>query len=370
MSDQATTIIDTVSEPCPSCGSQLSYSAKHKKLNCSYCGYQEEIDSSSDKVVEKSLADAAQRISDFIPEEAGKKVFDCQNCGSKFMVEATEVKVTCGFCGSKNVNLEAYQHQYIQPSGIIPFYVSREEAVKGFDTWIKKGWFHPNKLKRLANLEGLHGIYIPCWTYDAQVHADWSGQAGHYYYETRNVRVNGQMQQQRVQKVRWVHRSGSLDHFFDDILVVASTGLDQNALERILPYRLEEVVNFDPRLLLGWESEIYQVEVDEGYQRADSIMDFKMRHMCSAQLGGDTQRNLQVHSTKRAQTFKHIVLPIWISSYHYNNKTYHFTINGQTGKVNGEKPISWIKIAILVLLFMAFIFGVYMLRESGVLQDL
>jgi DNA-directed RNA polymerase subunit RPC12/RpoP len=365
----APTINESLSLPCPSCGSELRYSAEHRKLRCDYCGYVEEIDHSNDKVVEKSLTDAANKLADFVPEDFGKKVFDCQNCGAKFMVESEKVKVKCGFCGSTKVNLEAYQHQYIQPVGIIPFYVSRDEAESKFKDWIRRGWFHPSKLKRMAALEDLHGIYLPCWTYDAQTESDWRGDAGYYYYETRMVRVNGKMQPQQVQKIRWQHRSGHLSHFFDDILVVASGGLEQKALERILPFRLEEVVNFDPRLMMGWESEIYNLEVDKGYQVADEIMDFKIRHMCSAQLGGDTQRNLRVSSQKFEQTFKHIILPAWICSYTYRDKLYHFSINGQTGKVHGQKPISWIKIAILVVLFALIIVGIYYLRESGILQQ-
>jgi len=130
------------------------------------------------------------------------------------------------------------------------------------------------------------------------------------------------------------------------------------------------VVNFDPRLMIGWEAEIYNLEIDDGYQQAEHIMNYKLRNMCSAQLGGDTQRNLHVQSQKSAQTFKHIILPIWLCSYHYNNKLYHFTINGQTGKVYGKKPTSWWKIAGLILLFALFVFGVWYLRESGMLQNL
>ncbi len=355
--------------PCPSCGSQLRYSAKAKKISCDYCGYLEDIDDSTDKVVEQSLSNTMSLVKDYVPEEVGKKVFDCGSCGAKFMVESDRLKVSCGFCGSTNVNLEAFDHQCIQPVGIIPFYISRDEATSSFKKWIRRGWFHPSKLKSLAAMEDLHGVYIPFWTYDAKTESEWSGQAGHYYYETEQVRIKGRMQTKKVQKVRWHQRSGRLSHFFDDILVAASRGLEQRVVERILPFRLGEVVNFDARLMVGWEAEIYQIEVDEAYHIADLIMDDKIRHMCSAQLGGDTQRNLHVSSSKSGQTFKHIILPIWISSYMYNNKIYHFTINGQTGKVYGNKPISWLKIAILVLIFVLFMVGVWYLRHSGLLRN-
>lgn len=355
---------NTISPTCPSCGSELSYSAEVKKIACNYCGYTEDIDQGNDKVVEQSLHDAMEVASSFIPEEVDKKVFDCQNCGSKVMVESDQVKVGCGFCGSKNINLEAYDHQYIQPVGIVPFYISRFEAEKIFAKWLKQGVFHPNKLKRLAAVEDLHGIYIPFWTYDAETESSWRGEAGHYYYETRRVRVNGKMQTKQVRKVRWTYRTGRLSHFFDDVLVVASGGLVQKDIERVLPFQLKEVVNFDPKLMAGWESEIYSLEVDDGYQVADKIMDNKIRNMCSAQLGGDTQRNLYIESGKSAQTFKHIVLPLWLCSYMYNNKLYHFTINGQTGKVYGQKPLSWAKITLTIILVLAIIFGIWYLGEG------
>lgn len=359
---------NTVNVDCPSCGSNLRYDADKKKIACNYCGYLEDINQENDLVIEKILSKALELKHDFEPIITGKKVFDCQNCGAKFTVEQDKVKVSCGFCGSKNVNTEAYQDRYIQPVGIIPFMISRKEGEAVFRKWIKQGAFHPSKLKSLANVEELHGVYIPFWTFDAQTESDWSGDAGTYYYETKTVRVGGQVQKKQVRKTRWRRRSGHLSHFFDDVLVVASHGIEQKSVERILPYKLEEVINFDPRLMVGWEAEVYQMEIDQGFSIADSIIDNKLRRMCSHELGGDTQRNLHVSSQKSDHTFKHIILPLWICSYTYQNKIYHFTINGQTGKVYGKKPISYIKIAGVVLFLILLIVAVYYLRESGILK--
>jgi hypothetical protein len=54
-------------------------------------------------------------------------------------------------------------------------------------------------------------------------------------------------------------------------------------------------------------------------------------------------------------TFKHVLLPVWVASYRYHYKTFRFMINGQTGRVEGEKPISWIKVAIAVVLAVVII---------------
>ncbi len=332
-------------------------------MACGHCGFSEDYSRSNDQLIENPLNEAVLAAPMQVIEDIGKKVFDCQSCGSKFMVESDKVKVKCGFCGSDNVNVEAFEHQYIKPAGIIPFQISREKSEEGFKKWIKKGWFHPNKLKHLAVMDDLHGIYIPFWTYDAMTDSSWVGEAGYHYYETQQIRVNGQMQTQQIQRTRWQSKSGQLKHFFDDILVVASHGLKQEDIDKIFPYKLDEVVNFDPKLMLGWEGEIYDVEVDEGYDSANRIMDRRLHDLCSMELGGDEQRGLHIQTRKYLKTFKHIILPLWISSYRYQNKLYHFTINGQTGKVGGKKPISPFKVAFAIITFILIIVGVVLLAQ-------
>jgi len=150
-------------------------------------------------------------------------------------------------------------------------------------------------------------------------------------------------------------------------VVSSSANLNQAFLERILPYRMEDTVNFDPRLMVGWESEVYSVELDEGYVTADAIMDRHIRNMCSHALGGDTQRNLSISTQKSDQTFKHIVMPVWLASYKYQGKIFRFVVNGQTGKVYGKKPISWWKVSFAILMFVLFILAIVWLAESGAL---
>ncbi len=356
-------------EDCPSCGNHLVYSAEKKKIHCSYCGYLEDANPESDKVIENELKVALDKLKGFEPSYVDDYGYQCGNCGANFIIEKDVVSLNCGFCSSQSVNKTAIAKKFINPIGIIPFYISSQEASKAFKKWINQGWFHPSKLRSHSTMENLHGIYIPFWTFDAKTNSVWSGQAGHYYYVSERVRINGRMQTQQVRKVRWESRNGRLDHFFDDVTISGSNKINRELLSRVLPYRLNEVVNFDHRLLLGWETEVYDVELDEAYQLSDQVMDYKLRHMCSAQLGGDVQRNLHVVSTKTDQTFKLLVLPVWLSAYKYNNKIYHFVINGQTGRVYGKKPLSWVKIGFLILLFVLFIVGVYFLRKSEILMS-
>jgi DNA-directed RNA polymerase subunit RPC12/RpoP len=350
---------------CPSCGSRLHYSADHKMLSCDHCGYKEDFNKDNDHIVEIKLDQALSGLGYYIPENEDRKIYDCKGCSAKFSLDSSQTRVICAFCGSENVNLEAYDHKYVRPSGILPFQVSKKKAEEEFKNWIKRGWFHPKKLKKLAEIDSLHGVYIPFWTFDAQTKNQWSGEAGYYYYETVRVQINGQWQTKQVQKVRWVAKSGSFDHFFDDVVVSASHNLEQSFLNRILPFNLKELVNFDGRLMVSWESEIYSVELNEGWTKGEALMDSQLRMMAMQALGGDTQRGLVLRSQKDAQTYKHIILPIWLASYRFTNKIFRFVINGQTGKVYGQKPIAWWKIILLVMVFVAIIAGIYFLREMN-----
>ncbi|MEM6725582.1 MAG: hypothetical protein AAF598_16190 [Bacteroidota bacterium] len=349
--------------PCPSCGSELAYSAEKKMIVCGHCGHQEPVNEAQDRILENNLQEAIHQMPSYEPELQGQKVMECQNCGAETIIDAKKVNLSCGFCGSEKINQDAQRHKYLQPAGIIPFQLPEGEADNKFDKWIKKGWFRPSKLQRLASREALHAVYVPFWTFDAQTESDYSGQAGYHYYETKTVKVGDSFQQKRVQKTRWVHRSGHLSHFFDDVMVVAADGIQPKLMKKILPFNLKKLVNYDPRLAVGWETEVYNVELDQGYKKAEQDIDAQIRNLVKAAIGGDVQRVHSIQTFKYDQTFKHILLPIWVCSYMYQNKIYQFAINGQTGKIKGQKPISWFKVVGLILFITAIILLIVFLQQ-------
>jgi len=85
--------------------------------------------------------------------------------------------------------------------------------------------------------------------------------------------------------------------------------------------------------------------------------------MSSAEVPGDTQRNLQIHPTFSAQTFKHILVPVWLLSYLYGAKTYQVVVNGYDGRMAGQYPKSPWKIAFLVLLAI-IVFFIFMVASQ------
>lgn len=137
--------------------------------------------------------------------------------------------------------------------------------------------------------------------------------------------------------------------------------MPQDEYESVFPYQLEELVNFDPRYLSGWKADVYDIAVHEGYEKAEDIMKNAIHDACADLCRIDTYRGLEVQTSYSNQSYKHVLLPLWLCSYVYGKKTWHFLINGQTGKIHGKKPVSAIKVVLLVLLVLIVVIAIAML---------
>ena len=349
--------------PCPGCNSQLYFSPKDQMLVCGHCGTQVEIGQSKDRILEHNLRQQLEAGND--PSvTVEQRVYQCKRCGSQSVFTSEVPTFTCSFCNYLAVNPEAYKTRVIQPSGIVPFKVDRQQSLEIFKSWIGKGWWAPGDLREVARHDALHGIYLPFWTYDAQTHSKWSGYGGRYYYETEYYTDgNGRRQSRQVRHTEWIYRSGTFDHFFDDILIGGANELSQREYESVFPYQLDELVNFDPQYLSGWQADVYDIAVHEGYNRAEVIMKNFIEEACAGLCRIDTCKALEVQTSYTDQTYKHVLLPIWLCTYVYKKKTYHFLINGQTGKVHGKKPVSAGKVTMVVLLVIVIIIAFILMNQ-------
>jgi hypothetical protein len=216
--------------------------------------------------------------------------------------------------------------------------------------WYGSRWFAPNRMKSAALTDTLRGIYLPYWTFDAQAHADWTAESGYYYYTTETYRdANGQTQTRQVQHVRWEPSAGAVDHFFDDELVCASVGVNQELLREIEPFPTKELTSYSPNFLAGWVVEQYQIDLIAAAQRSRERMDAELRNLCASQVPGDTYRDLRIWPRYANRTFKHILVPVWLLTFVYGAESYQAVVNGYTGQIAGHYPKSWVKILLLIL---------------------
>ncbi|HUX96168.1 MAG TPA: hypothetical protein VMV47_10595 [Bacteroidales bacterium] len=363
-------ISDTIQKEsvCKGCSGKLQFAPGTNSLKCPYCGMENEIEVSTEVFEE---LDFEKFVKEFEENETSEEVatIKCQGCGAQTTFDPNVVSDSCPCCGSPLVVKEATTSHVIKPKAILPFAIDQNTAFREFGVWIKKLWFAPNKLKLFARHAGkLTGLYIPYWTYDSDTATDYTGEKGVDYHatETYTATQNGRSvtKTRTVTRTRWSSVSGHVDKIFDDVLAVASKSLPKEYVEKLEPWDLQNLVSFNSSYLSGFKAESYQLDLREGFDDAKVKMNKAIHEAICRDIGGDHQRVQTTNTIWKNITFKHILMPIWISAYNYKNKTYRFLINGRTGEVQGERPYSWIKIAFAVLAAASVILAIVLLANK------
>jgi predicted RNA-binding Zn-ribbon protein involved in translation (DUF1610 family) len=350
---------------CPSCGGEAVWNPAKQKLVCPFCGTESpaKLDPGG-AILEHDLVAALRGIGDDARGwRAEKRMVKCRSCNAISVLDPQRQAQNCEFCGS--AQLVAYEETKaaFRPESVLPFKLSESAARDAIRAWYGKLWLAPSALKRRAMTDTVRGVYLPYWTFDARVDAQWTAEAGHYYYTTETYSEGGQTRTRQVQHVRWEPAAGRLQHFFDDDLVCASVGVHPELLRGIEPFPTQELRAYDAAYVAGWVVERYQIDLVAAAQRARDAMDAKVQAMCAQQIPGDTFRNLVVRSDYSGQTFKHILAPVWLLTYTFGARAFQCALNGVTGAVRGEYPKSPWKIALIVLAL--FIVVVIALSFSG-----
>jgi hypothetical protein len=293
-------------------------------------------------IVEHDLLEALRTI----PQSArgwnaDKTAVQCQSCRAISVLDPDKVGSRCQFCGSAQLVPYTETQDTFRPESLLPLKISEGQARDLIRAWYRRQWFAPNALGSKALTDTVRGVYLPYWTFDAHAHAEWTADAGRYYYTMERGR--------RVRRVEWTPASGELSHAFDDDLVPASLGVAPHWLRGIEPFPTNELVPYDPGYLAGWTVERYQLDLVAAAQTARADMEAELHRLCAAQVPGDTYRNLNVRATFTDQTFKHILVPVWLLTYTYGTRSYQVVINGVTGAAAGGRPWSWIKILLLIV---------------------
>lgn len=342
---------------CPECGGNLEWNAKAQSLRCPYCGtiapWSEQTQPEPGRaVVEQDLAEALRNPASGRGWGSDERYeVQCQNCRAISVFLGKHVAQRCDFCGSPAIVAHEERSDAITPQSILPFKISDGQIRDKIRQWYGSRWFAPSKLKSAALTDTLHGVYLPYWTFDAHASAQWWAEAGYYYYTTESYRDgNGNLQTRQVQHVRWEPASGSLQHFFDDELVPGTVGVHAHLLRQVEPFpTTTDLKPYSPEFVRGWTVERYQVDLSKAARINEEDMDSQLRSMCSREVPGDTQRNLQVQRQYSGRSFKHTLVPVWLVGYTYGSKTYQIVANGYTGQIAGERPYSWVKILFAVL---------------------
>lgn len=342
---------------CTHCGAALTFTSGTNHLSCHYCGNEQTIEQSPTAIQELDIDAYEEEIFD---QQATVKIstVKCSNCSAETTLGNTLASKNCPFCSVPLVIEQAKIQRLHKPQSILPFLITEKKAVSNFSQWIKGLWFAPSALKKHARHNNkLQGIYLPFWTYDSATSSTYTGQRG-TTYTSSDTKGN------RTTHVRWRYVSGSVSRQFDDVLVCASQSLPKKKLDALEPWDLHHLKPFDSRFLTGFKTENYQISLKQGFIEAKKKMSLLIERRIKNDIGGDRQKINSVHTQYNNTTFKHILLPCWVSAYQFNGKTYQFIVNARTGEVQGERPFSIIKITLALLLTLALGSATYTANET------
>lgn len=338
--------------PCDQCGAPLQYAAGTQVLRCPYCGHENVIAETPVPIVEQDFQQMLAKLvsADKLTESVTNH---CASCGAQYTPDPGVHADSCPFCGAPAV-AATVRHRHIQPQALLPFQIPHQQAQALFRHWLQSLWFAPNSLKRYSRSDNhLQGLYVPYWTFDAASLSTYQGARGDYYQvpQTYQTVQNGRTvtRTKMVTKVRWTPASGRISRFFDDVLVLASHSLPRPITERLEPWDLANLVPYQAHYLSGFRSEMYQVELSQGFDYARERMAQVIRGDVMRHIGGDLQRIYQLDTRYSQIHFKHILLPVWVSAFRFKNKAYRFVINARSGEVQGERPYSAWKITLAIL---------------------
>lgn len=355
---------------CPSCGGELVFDPSTQQYACPYCGshfdqrqldeiLKEEQQPSQDPEAaafdeENSFADARQQ--EEAPQDGGQEavVYRCPSCGAEILTDETTAATFCCFCHNP-VILEGRISGKFLPDRVIPFTISRQEAVEKFLAAMKKKWFVRKGFFQKDQIEKLTGVYLPCWD------ADWEGDAALTADATR-VRVwrSGDTEFTETRFYR-VIREGHLR--FEGLTKNALKKADQELAEGVHPYRQQEKKPFSIGYLSGFQAERRDVEWEEVQPQMQSEARTYTERLLQESIQGYatvTGQRMQFGPEKMKREY--LMVPVWMVTYRgKDRKMYYYAMNGQTGEVCGRLPVDYKKLGLVSALLAAAVFALMLL---------
>ncbi len=332
---------------CPQCNGITAYDAGAKQLACPYCGYTRQVDG-------KMVGLAADRFEftlDALDQsERGwgieRREIQCEACQAVFSVGSGDLSATCPFCGSNRVAGHAALHEFIRPGYLIPFLVDAKQCRAAVQQWLGKGWMHPAELSKVDSVSRFTGIYIPFWVFDAHIHAQWKAEVGHEHRKSRHR--NGKWES--YTEIEWRWESGQVHVPVSNMLIYGTDKISTVLLERLYPYNLEQLTVYEASYLAGWQAQAYDIQLKPAWEIGKQRMREQTKDACYSDTHSSHVRNFSMAAQFQDERWRYVLLPVYLSTYAFENKTFHIMVNGQTALVTGQKPVSWLRVWLVIAL--------------------
>lgn len=338
---------------CPQCGAQTRFEVALGRVACEHCGYVAAAPT-------VKLAPAQERfeftLETLTQSEKGwgvtRREMHCSQCNADLTLPEGALTVTCPFCASNQVNVHEAPADTLRPRFIIPFQMLPAALKPKAAEWLGRGWFHPDALKHSAAPDHFVGVYLPFWVFSARIHSEWKAEVG-YEREESYYDVDDKEWKTRT-VIDWQWEQGRVTTALDNWLTIGTSKVSRAILSRLLPrFDLRALQAYNPDFLAGWQAQAYDITLLQAWDDGKAAMREKARQDCRAAIASQHVRNFSMVADFADETWRYALLPVYVSTYKFENKTYQVLVNGQTGAIEGQKPIAWWKVYVAIALMFA-----------------
>jgi len=292
-----------------------------------------------------------------------RKELQCDACGAQISLPEGALAASCPFCASNNVIHHRAAQDVLRPRFLIPFQIEERRCRQIVQAWLGNTWLVPKDLRRMAVVSEFTSMYLPYWTFEATADASWRAQVG----RTETYRSAGKTKRRTV----WRWENGQVGQDFSDLLVRGTNHVSLHLLAQVGDFDLDGLVPYEAKFLAGMQAQAYEVGMEAAWKVARQDMREETKKKCRAQASTNKIRNFSMHLDFKDESWRYILLPVYINTYRFENKPYQLLINGQTGELAGQRPADWRKIGfvaagltlpgillfLFLLLFLPDIFG-------------
>ena len=341
----------TSDNKCPSCGATLAFDPSTGGLVCNFCG-------SNVALKTMPVAPGLGYSLDDLQNNAGRhlkqtdsKLLICGTCGGQFLADKSSLSGLCPYCGSNSITESGNTSGMMEPTGVIPFKISKEEAQNIFKQWISARRMAPMDLKKNSEITDLVGVYVPYWVFDADTYTPYKGKFG-------KTVGSGDDQYTKYHKAEGVCKLP-----IKNLTLMASSRLEKDAYwKSVSKFDFNFMKKYDPNLLAGFWSESYTVDGTTAWQTAMGKIYDKITKSIKSLEDADVIARIDMKPEATNVHAKYVLAPIWITSFDYNGTIYRVLVNGQTGNIVGTWPRSLKRVFIIIGIVAGAIFGTSLLR--------
>lgn len=330
---------------CQNCGGTLAYDPSTGGLICNFCGSRTQINTiPAAPGLGYSLQDLSNLAGRLVQSSAKQIV--CGTCGGKFIADSSSISGLCPYCGSNSITLSTATNGVIEPTGVIPFAVTKEQAQEIFKQWIRRRRLAPMDIAKNAQITDLVGVYVPYWVFNCDTYTPYSGKFGRTY-------GSGDDSYTKYHK-----SSGVCQMPVRDLTLVATGRLQKDSFWRsVSRFNMNFMKRYDPNLLAGFWSESYTVDGIAAWQTAMARIYDMIRGRIKSMEAADVISRLDMQPGATNVRAKYVLAPVWITSFDYHGTIYRVLVNGQTGDIVGTWPKSFKRFFMILGIVAGAIFG-------------